>query len=119
MPEPATCPTDIELHKRLLLDMSQERSVETVLTLIVTPSLLALRVWVTTYAVWLGKLLARLTAGRSSQIAQDMAIGRSARDMQSTEIVWEDGRTPREVTSPNEDSDPTEHPPTAPIKAAE
>ncbi|MTI03664.1 efflux RND transporter permease subunit [Roseibium sp. RKSG952] len=93
--------------------------IATVLTLIVTPSLLALRVWVTTYAVWLGKLLARLTAGRSSQIAQDMAIGRSARDMQSTEIVWEDGRTPREVTSSNEDSDPTEHPPTAPIKAAE
>jgi transcriptional regulator with GAF, ATPase, and Fis domain len=35
MPETANCPTDVDLLKRLLLDMSQERSVENVLSLVV------------------------------------------------------------------------------------
>ncbi|EEE36187.1 RND transporter, HAE1/HME family, permease protein [Rhodobacteraceae bacterium KLH11] len=82
----------------------------TVLTLIVTPSLLALRVWVTTYIIWLGKALARATAGRSSQIAQDMAINQSARGMQAAEIMWNEGG----VTDANPDQ-----PPTSPLKAAE
>ncbi|WP_299659775.1 efflux RND transporter permease subunit [uncultured Ruegeria sp.] len=86
----------------------------TVLTLIVTPSFLALRVWVTTYAVWLGKALARATAGRSSQIAQDMAIGQSAKNMQSTEIVWNEGS----ASDAKPDAEP-DHPPTSPLKAAE
>ncbi len=85
--------------------------IATVLTLIVTPSFLALRVWVTTYAIWLGKALARLTSGRSSRIAQDMKIGRSARDMQATEIMWSDGDDPT--------PDRRDHPPGAPLKAAE
>ncbi|WP_170338498.1 efflux RND transporter permease subunit [Ruegeria arenilitoris] len=86
--------------------------IATVLTLIVTPSFLALRVWVTTYAVWLGKLLARVTAGHSSQIAQDMAIGDSARRMQATEIVW----TEDEVADAEESPGDT---PGHPLKAAE
>ncbi|WP_299944532.1 efflux RND transporter permease subunit [uncultured Ruegeria sp.] len=86
----------------------------TVLTLIVTPSFLALRVWVTTYAVWLGKALARATAGRSSQIAQDMAIGQSAKKMQATEIVWNEGS----ASDAKPDAEPG-HPPTSPLKAAE
>ncbi|NOD77383.1 MULTISPECIES: efflux RND transporter permease subunit [unclassified Ruegeria] len=92
--------------------------IATVLTLIVTPSLLALRVWVTTYAVWLSRLLARVTAGRSSQIAQDMAIGRSARQMQATEIVWEDES---QSGRPEQDSgsDRPDHPSGPPLKAAE
>ncbi len=85
--------------------------IATVLTLIVTPSMLALRVWVTTYAIWFGRLLARVTAGRSSQIAQDMAIGRSARAMQATELVW---------TDPPAAADKTPDAPSgAPLKAAE
>ncbi|WP_171090800.1 efflux RND transporter permease subunit [Ruegeria sp. HKCCD9179] len=92
--------------------------IATVLTLIVTPSLLALRVWVTTYAVWLSRLLARVTAGRSSQIAQDMAIGRSARQMQATEIVW--GDIDSIPSSEDPDADVSEpHPPGHPLKAAE
>ena len=63
----------------------------TVLTLIVTPSLLALRVWVVTFIAWCGKVLARATAGQSSKIVADMAIDRSARDMQTTEIFWNEG----------------------------
>ncbi|WP_170414481.1 efflux RND transporter permease subunit [Ruegeria atlantica] len=92
--------------------------IATVLTLIVTPSFLALRVWVTTYAVWGGKALARATSGRSSQIAQDMAVGRAARQVQATEVVWGD-ETP---TAPASDADKDErpdHPPTSPLKAAE
>ncbi|CUH47833.1 efflux RND transporter permease subunit [Ruegeria atlantica] len=92
--------------------------IATVLTLIVTPSFLALRVWVTTYAVWLAKALARATAGRSSQIAQDMAVGHAARQVQATEVVWGD-ETP---TAPAPDADKDErpdHPPTSPLKAAE
>ncbi|WP_120632783.1 efflux RND transporter permease subunit [Ruegeria sp. EL01] len=92
--------------------------IATVLTLIVTPSFLALRVWVATYAVWLARLLARVTAGRSSQIAQDMAIGRSARAMQSTEIVWSDIPAPVQDRA-DQPGDRSEHPPRAPMKAAE
>jgi multidrug efflux pump len=88
--------------------------IATVLTLIVTPSLLALRVWVTTYLVWLGRVLARATRGRSSQIAQDMAIGKAARQAQATEVVW--GDEPEPASS---DADKPGHPPGAPLKAAE
>ncbi|WP_171099850.1 efflux RND transporter permease subunit [Ruegeria sp. HKCCD7255] len=88
----------------------------TVLTLIVTPSLLALRVWVTTYIVWIAKSLARVTAGRSSQIARDMAIGRTARNMQSTEIVWTEGEAP----PPSKPRDPElDLPSGPPLRAAE
>lgn len=94
--------------------------IATVLTLIVTPSFLALRVWFSTYAVWLGKALARATAGRSSRVAQDMAIGRSARQMQSTEIQWGDQELPLEEADPKEDSgEPEQKPPASPLKAAE
>ncbi|WP_170544918.1 efflux RND transporter permease subunit [Ruegeria arenilitoris] len=88
--------------------------IATVLTLIVTPSFLALRVWVATYLVWLGKLLARVTSGRSSQVAQDMAIGKAARQAQATEVVWSDETEP----APTDVKKP-ERPPGTPLKAAE
>ncbi len=91
--------------------------IATVLTLIVTPSLLALRVWVTTYLVWLGRVLARATRGRSSQIAQDMAIGKAARQAQATEVVWDDETPPADQgKDPGQDPGPR---PTSPLKAAE
>ncbi|WP_170605136.1 efflux RND transporter permease subunit [Ruegeria arenilitoris] len=90
----------------------------TVLTLIVTPSFLALRVWVVTYSVWLAKALAGLTGGRSSQIAQDMKIGRTARQMQSTEVVWTDNADVI-FESQRTDNDNPDHPPSTPLKAAE
>ena len=89
--------------------------IATVLTLIVTPSFLALRVWVATYTIWLGKLLARVTAGRSSQIAQDMAIGNTARQMQATEIIWTDEPVQHPDTAPDEPGEAPGHP----LKAAE
>ncbi len=89
--------------------------IATVLTLIVTPSFLALRVWVTTYAIWLGKLLARATAGRSSQVAQDMAIGKAARQAQATEVVWTEDPAPAEQDIEQK----PDQPPGSPLKAAE
>ena len=65
--------------------------VATVLTLVVTPSLLALRVWVTTYVRWLALGLAKLSLGRGSRIARDWALQREARRVQAPEIIWEDG----------------------------
>ena len=43
--------------------------VATVLTLVVTPSLLALRVWFWTYVTWVARLLARLSLGSASDLA--------------------------------------------------
>ncbi|MBO9452011.1 efflux RND transporter permease subunit [Tropicibacter sp. R16_0] len=64
--------------------------IATILTLIVTPSFLALRVWFMTYAVWIGRMLARATRGRSSRIARDMRLNKSAEKLKATEIIWED-----------------------------
>ncbi|MBT3139943.1 efflux RND transporter permease subunit [Falsiruegeria litorea] len=64
--------------------------IATILTLIVTPSFLALRVWVSTYLIWIGRLLARLTSGRSSRIAKDMRLNKSAKKLKATEIIWDE-----------------------------
>ena len=62
--------------------------VATVLTLVLTPSLLAVRVWFATYARVLGRLLARMTRGASSRVAQDIRLARKARTLPSSEIDW-------------------------------
>ncbi len=87
--------------------------IATVLTLVVTPSFLALRVWVATYAGWLGRMLARLTSGRSSRIARDMRLTRSARKLKPTEILWDDGG------AAPADRNREAQAPAAPLKAAE
>jgi len=63
--------------------------IATVLTLIVTPSLLAMRVWVVTYAMWLSQLLAKLSLGRASVAARDWSLSRQTSKMQSRELVWD------------------------------
>ncbi len=73
--------------------------VATVLTLVVTPSLLAVRVWATTYVLWLARLLARLSLGRSSTAARDWALNRAARRVTAPEIIWED-ETPSDPRQP-------------------
>jgi multidrug efflux pump len=45
--------------------------IATVLTLIFTPSMLALRIWATTYVTWIARALAKLSLGRASRAAQD------------------------------------------------
>ncbi|GHF51057.1 efflux RND transporter permease subunit [Seohaeicola zhoushanensis] len=64
--------------------------IATVLTLVVTPALLAIRVWIGTYIGWMGMILARISSGRSGRVAQDMRLRRSARKLATTEILWDD-----------------------------
>jgi len=64
--------------------------IATVLTLVVTPSFLALRVWVGTYVAWFARLAARITGGRSGRVARDMALEKAARKVSATEIIWDD-----------------------------
>lgn len=94
--------------------------IATVLTLVLTPSLLALRVWFSTYMRALGRLLARATKGRSSRIARDMKLARKARKLPTTEIQW-DGRDDAEKPAVQEDGEeePPEPGPGAKLRAAE
>ncbi|SEO28711.1 multidrug efflux pump [Salinihabitans flavidus] len=64
--------------------------VATMLTLVFTPSMLALRVWAGRYAMWLAMLLARLSMGRSSRAARDWALRRAAKKVRHPEILWVD-----------------------------
>jgi multidrug efflux pump len=93
--------------------------IATVLTLVVTPSLLAIRVWVTTYLRALGRLLSRITRGRTSRIAQDSRLFKKARHLPTTEIQW-DGET-RAADSDDTviDADKDVPPPTGNLRAAE
>ncbi|WP_413221040.1 efflux RND transporter permease subunit [Tritonibacter mobilis] len=62
--------------------------VATVLTLVVTPSLLAIRVWLSTYMAWMGRVIARISSGSGSQVVRDTELQRKARRLPSTEIDW-------------------------------
>ena len=77
--------------------------IATILTLIVTPSFLALRVWFTTYAVWIGRMLARATRGRSSRIARDMRLNKSAKKLKATEIIWDEAPAAEPKADPEEE----------------
>ena len=65
--------------------------IATMLTLVFTPSLLALRIWAVTYVIWIGRFLVRLGAGKSGRSAQDWALRRDAKRQKNTEIIWDDG----------------------------
>ncbi|WP_425070747.1 efflux RND transporter permease subunit [Sagittula sp. S175] len=69
----------------------------TILTLVFTPSMLAIRIWASTYAKWIATQLARLSFGRGSRIARDWALAREAKRIRAPEIQWEDldGAAPR------------------------
>ncbi len=64
--------------------------IATVLTLMFTPAMLALRVWATTYALWLAQLLARLSMGKSSNAARDWALRRQAKATKYVEMIWDE-----------------------------
>ncbi|MCZ4262159.1 efflux RND transporter permease subunit [Limimaricola sp. G21655-S1] len=70
--------------------------IATVLTLVFTPAMLALRIWAARYAHWMSRLLARLSMGRGSRAARDWALRREARRIKAPEILWEgeDGPVP-------------------------
>ena len=64
--------------------------VATVLTLLVTPSMLAIRIWATTYARWIARLLAKMSLGRASKAAQDWALQKDAQRLRTGLLIWED-----------------------------
>lgn len=68
--------------------------IATVLTLMITPSLLAMRVWATTYVLWFASLLAKLCLGRASHAARDWALQKQARKPSSSEVVWDFDEAP-------------------------
>ena len=69
--------------------------IATVLTLVFTPAMLALRVWATTYVLWAARAMEMLSLGRSSRAARDWALARAARRVHDAEILWPDERAPR------------------------
>jgi multidrug efflux pump len=64
--------------------------IATVLTLVITPSLLALRVWFTAGAYNLGGLLGVLLSGANSRVARDSRQKRITKRMKAAEINWSD-----------------------------
>ncbi len=63
--------------------------IATLLTLVLTPSLLALRVWLGVGAYRSASLLRALSLGRDSQTARDRALDRAARKIRAPEILWD------------------------------
>ena len=78
--------------------------IATMLTLVFTPSMLAVRVWFVTYVQWFAQLLAKLSMGRSSKAARDWALSRQAKRIKAPEFIWDDGHDvplpPLELTQP-------------------
>ncbi|MFN4153542.1 MAG: efflux RND transporter permease subunit [Paracoccaceae bacterium] len=68
--------------------------IATVLTLVLTPSLLALRVWFWAGAYRGWAQLSALTHGKGSMEARDLALTRAARAVQGPLILWEDAPAP-------------------------
>ena len=63
--------------------------IATVLTLVFTPSMLALRVWVSAGAYRSVTRLRALSLGRNSAIARDLALQSAANAVTSPEIIWD------------------------------
>jgi multidrug efflux pump len=72
--------------------------VATILTLILTPALLALRVWLTVGAYSSIKKLSALGA-RNSQSARDLTLQGLTRKLSDPLLIWEFPREPIESTS--------------------
>ena len=74
--------------------------IATVLTLMITPSLLAMRVWASTYVLWFAALLAKLCLGRASRSARDWALKKQAKRDATNELVWDFDEPPAAVLTP-------------------
>jgi multidrug efflux pump len=95
--------------------------IATVLTLVVTPALLALRVWVGVGAYRSLATLRALSHGSDSRTARDMALQKAARKVKDPEIVWEidapAAATPEAVAEAA--PEPVRPEPGKPLRAAE
>ena len=60
----------------------------TFLTLIVTPALLSVRIWLVKGAGWLWMQLKSILRGRSSDVAEDYRLRRSARKQPAADVEW-------------------------------
>lgn len=68
--------------------------IATVLTLVFTPSMLALRVWLSTGAYRSVRRLKALSMGRGSAMARDLALQGIANKIKSPEIIWDTDPSP-------------------------
>jgi multidrug efflux pump len=82
--------------------------IATVLTLVFTPSMLAARVWASTYFNWMMRLLARMSFGRTSRAGQDWALRRAARKVKHPVLMWDETtEVVMESSTPTNNSEPT------------
>ena len=94
--------------------------IATVLTLVFTPALLALRVWFGIGAYRSAAILSALSSGSGSAAARDMALDRAARKLRAPLILWED--PPADLPPPTEAEimvPPEAEPVNSPLRAAE
>ena len=75
--------------------------VATMLTLLFTPAMLALPVWLRAGAYRGAAGIAARCLGRDSRMARDLALARAARRAGAPEIVWPDGAPPEPETAPS------------------
>jgi multidrug efflux pump len=105
--------------------------VATVLTLLFTPAMLALRVWFWVIVAVVFRSLARLGASRMSRRGQDWALRREARRVRSPMLLWTDepaddlpeplpGAAVAAAIRPAPEEEPeAQGPPAPPLRAAE
>ncbi|SMX34452.1 efflux RND transporter permease subunit [Actibacterium lipolyticum] len=94
--------------------------IATVLTLIFTPSMLALRIWFWRGAYGTADLLTSLSLGKGSQTSQDMALRSAARKVKHPEIIWQDEEFTAMPAKPKpSDEDDKAETPKRPLRAAE
>ena len=89
--------------------------IATVLTLVFTPSMLALRVWFWTILANVLNVVAARTGGARSKTALDWAQRRAAKKVKDPEILWD----PAELDRPGTEPVPATPEPDAPLRAAE
>jgi multidrug efflux pump len=95
--------------------------IATVLTLVVTPSLLALRIWFWTILGWAARWIARMGAKGLGRRAQDYALMREARRRTNPTIYWDEDPRPEDpvVAEPETAEVAPAEPPKTPLRAAE
>lgn len=73
--------------------------IATVLTLLLTPALLALRIWFWAGAYRSAAVLTALARGKGSAAARDLALDRAAAQLKGPVILWDEPEPPNELPS--------------------
>ncbi|MHC0054962.1 efflux RND transporter permease subunit [Actibacterium sp. D379-3] len=84
--------------------------IATVLTLIFTPSMLALRVWFWSGAYGSVRRLTALSLGQGSRAARDIALHRATRSTRAPEILWEEDIADPVPADPDQIDEPQQIP---------